>query len=234
MKKRILIVEDDGALASVLSDNLLFEGFEVRVVSDGHQALPASREFTPDLVILDVMLPGPSGFELCGMLRQGARTPIIMLSARVQKADKLQGLALGADDYVTKPFDMDELLARVRAVLRRVRPAIERLTLGGITVDFVTLAARHGGTPISMTHREFELLRYLAERADRVVYRRELLREIWGYSEGPMTRSVDQAIARLRKKIESDPHHPQFIHTVQGDGYLLSPNGRLDIAGISP
>ncbi len=141
MAKRVLIVEDDGALSRVLCDNLVFEGFEVRCVADGDAAPGAAKEFAPDLVILDVMLPGRDGFELVGTLREGGRTPIIMLTARSQKADKLKGLNLGADDYVTKPFDLEELLARVQAVLRRASPGVERLTLGDVVVDFVARQA---------------------------------------------------------------------------------------------
>jgi two-component system, OmpR family, alkaline phosphatase synthesis response regulator PhoP len=222
MKRRILIVEDNAGLASVLSDNLTLEGFEVRTVNEGNLAIAQAREFAPDLIILDVMLPGKSGFELCGLLRQGRRTPIIMLTARSQKADRILGLKLGADDYVTKPFDLEELLARVHAVLRRTRPDVERLELGHVTIDFRTLQAWDRGQPIELTHREFELLRYLAERQEVVVDRDELLREVWGYASAPNTRAVDQAVVRLRKKIEPDPQHPSFIHTVHGNGYCLT------------
>jgi DNA-binding response OmpR family regulator len=226
MKKRILVVEDDSALARVLRDNFEFEGFEVEWVADGNEAINRARTFAPDLVVLDVMLPGRDGFTLCTVLRQGGRTPIVLLSARSQKADKLKGLHLGADDYVTKPFDLDELLARVHAVLRRTRPSVDQLELGPTSVDFRGRVARRAGREMHLTHREFELLRYLAERHERVVHRDELLREVWGYPDVPTTRSVDHAIARLRKKIEPDPHHPQFIHTVQGSGYCLTPQGR--------
>ena len=226
MKKRILIVEDDAALSRVLRDNFEFEGYEVVCVSEGASAIRQAREFTPDLIVLDIMLPGPSdGFDLCGLLREGGRTPIIMLTAKGQKTDKLRGLNLGADDYVTKPFDLEELLARAQAVLRRARPSIDRLTLGRIVIDFQGRTATDGGADVHLTHRELELLKYLAERPDRVVFRNELLREVWGYPDTPSTRSVDHAIARLRKKIEPDAHHPQFIHTVHGDGYCLTPAG---------
>ena len=228
MKKRILVVEDDAALARVLRDNLTFDGFDVQCVTEGSAALQVVREFTPDLVVLDVTLPGMSGFELCGLLRQRGRTPIIILTARGQKADKLRGLNLGADDYITKPFDLEEVLARVRAVLRRARPAVEQLMLGGVTIDFRAQNASDGGRTIHLTHREFELLAYLAERQERVVRRAELLREVWGYPDTPSTRSVDHAIARLRKKIEPDAHHPRFIHTVHGDGYCLTPAGSAE------
>jgi two-component system response regulator VicR len=225
MKPRILIVEDDAALAWVLRDNLTFEGYQVECVADGNEALNRVRAFAPDLVILDVMLPSRDGFEICGVLRERGRTPIIILTARGLKADKLRGLELGADDYITKPFDLDELLARVHAVLRRARPRVHELRLGSLRIDFNALRATAGKRAAHLTHREFEVLRYLAERQGRVVHRDELLRAVWGYVDAPSTRSVDHAIARLRKKIEPDPHHPRFIHTVHGDGYCLTPEG---------
>jgi DNA-binding response OmpR family regulator len=221
MKKRLLMVEDDEALGRVLRDNLSFAGFEVEWVTIGEAALHSVRLAAPDMILLDVMLPGRDGFELCGMLRKNGRTPIIMLTALGQKADKIRGLELGADDYVTKPFHVDELIARIQAVLRRSRPAVDCLTLGSTVVDFAHLKAWQGAREFHLTHREFEVLRYLAERAGLVVKRDELLREVWGYLEMPNTRSVDHAINRLRKKIEPDPHAPCFILTVHGDGYCL-------------
>ena len=228
MQGRILIVEDDNMLAKVIADNLRFAGYEVSAAGDGRDAVARLRTFQPDLVLLDLMLPDRSGFELCGLMRQGGRTPIVILSARAQKADKLRGLKLGADDYLTKPFDLDELLARIQAVMRRSRRGVDRLVLGTVTIDFNALrAVTAGRQEIHLTHREFGVLRYLAERHDRVVYRDELLREIWGYLDvPPTTRSVDHAIARLRKKIESDPHKPRFIRTVHGDGYVLNTTTR--------
>jgi DNA-binding response OmpR family regulator len=222
MNARILIVEDDASLARVISDNLRFEGCSVRRVADGELAVQAASEFQPDLVLLDVMMPGCDGFELFPLLHQGGRVPIILLTARGDKADKIKGLNLGADDYVTKPFDLEELLARIHAVLRRTRPAIDRLELGRVIVDFAELRATRDGADLHLSHREFAVLRYLSERRDRVVHREELLREVWGYPQTPATRSVDHAIARLRKKIEVDPGHPKFIHTVHGDGYCLT------------
>ena len=222
MRRRILVVEDDQALTRILRDNLSHEGFDVECVADGSRAVGVAREFVPDLVLLDVGLPGRSGYELCEILGTGGNTPIIMLTARGEKADRLKGLQLGADDYITKPFDLEELLARVKTVLRRTRKRLSVLTLDDVIVDFSALSARRGSTLIQLTHREFDLLLYLAERQDRIVYRSELLHEIWGYSDMPNTRSVDHAIARLRKKIESDPQHPRFIHTVHGDGYRLT------------
>jgi DNA-binding response OmpR family regulator len=233
MRKRILVVEDDAALGRVLRDNFEYAGFEVAWATDGNLAVGAARDFAPDLILLDIMLPGSaSGFELCGVLRQGGRTPIIILTAKGHKADKLRGLRLGADDYITKPFDIEELLARAHAVLRRTRPTVDRLALGSVSIDFRTHLVTDGHRVLHLTHRELELLRYLAERQDHVVFRNELLREVWGYPEAPSTRSVDHAIARLRKKIEPDAHHPKFIHTVHGDGYCLTPQGAqtLDVA----
>jgi two-component system response regulator VicR len=225
MSKRVLVVEDDTALARVLRDNLTIEGFDVRCVTDGDLAIDAATEFGPDLVLLDVMLPGKSGFEICSALRQTRRSNVIMLTARDQKVDRLRGLYLGADDYVAKPFDLEELLARVHAVLRRRQPGVERLTLGTVTIDFEALKAWNADRALELTHREFEVLRYLAQRRGSVVRRDELLREVWHYSDMVFTRSVDNAIARLRRKIEVDARRPQFIRTVHGDGYCLAPRG---------
>ena len=222
MKKRILIVEDDRALARVLADNLTFCGFEVEWAPNGDVAMARLQAFAPDLILLDVMLPGQNGFDLCGLLRQRGRTPIVILTALNQKDDKLRGLDMGADDYITKPFDFDELRARVNVVLRRARPTVDSLTLGTVVVDFRALRATAGDRDIHLTHREFDVLHYLAERVGRVVQRSELLREVWGYPEKPRTRSVDYAIVRLRKKIEPDPSHPRYVHTVHGDGYCLT------------
>jgi DNA-binding response OmpR family regulator len=222
-QKRILIVEDDEGIARVLADNLKIDGFNVRWARTSHDALVESQSFRPDLVLLDLMLAGrPSGFDLCGVLRQGGRCGVIIVSARGQREDKLRGLGLGADDYVTKPFDMEELAARINAVLRRTVLVVSRIHLGGIEIDFESRAARRGSTPLHLTHREFEILRYLAERRDHVVHRNELLREVWGIVDGSTTRSVDFAISRLRRKIESNPSEPRFLRTVHGDGYALT------------
>lgn len=229
MKKRVLVVEDDPVLTRVLRDNLTFEGFEVQSVPDGLQAQNAARDFAPDLVLLDVNLPGRSGLDLCEAWRQRSQTPIILLTAMGQKADKIRGLTLGADDYVTKPFDLEELLARIHAVLRRSRPVAETLTLGNVTINFKTLKAMRGDTDLDLTHRDYEILQYLANRPHTIVSRTELLRGVWGYPDTAATRAVDHAIARLRKKIEDTPHKPRFIHTVHGDGYYLAPDGQADV-----
>ncbi len=223
MNSRILVVEDDRLLAKVLCDNLSLEGFDVKRAADARSAVGAVREFVPDLIVLDVMLPDRSGFDVFETLNQGGRTPVIFLTARDATADKLRGLRLGADDYVTKPFELQELLARVHAVLRRARATADRLSLGELVIDFKAQTAQKGPLTVHLTHREFELLQYLAARAGRVVYRNELLRAIWGYPDNSAyTRAVDHAIARLRKKIEAEPDAPRFILTVHGDGYSLA------------
>ena len=225
MKKRILIAEDDAALARVLRDNLLSQGFDVDWVDAGDVVEERAVQFVPDLVILDVMLPGKSGFDLVAPLKQRGRTAVVLLTAKSQRADILSGLHLGADDYITKPFNLEEFLARVRAMLRRSAPTGERLVMGNVTINFLSRTANRGTTELYLTHREFELLQYLSERPGRIVHRDELLRDVWGYLDAPLTRSVDNAILRLRKKIEPDVHSPRYIHTVVGDGYTLTPEG---------
>ena len=222
MRSKILIVEDDSSLAQVLRDNLFVDGFEVEWASHADQALALYRSFVPDLVLLDVMLPDLSGFELGRVLRHGGKTPIIILSARGEKADKLQGLRLGADDYITKPFDMEELVLRIQTVLRRVKPSIGAIQLGEVTIDLRRATANGPNGDLHLTHREFEILRVLAERHSRVVFRDELFKEIWGFVDSTTTRSVDRAVSRLRQKIEADPRNPRFLRTVHGDGYSLT------------
>ena len=223
MAKRILIVEDDKAIARLLRDNLEYEGFVVETCDNGHEALPSVKRFTPDLLLLDLMLPhGADGFEICRALNESpTRVPVIILSARGQKEDRIRGLTLGADDYVTKPFALDELLARVHAVLRRTKPPIEQLRLGKTLIDFKRLKAYCGTKRVELTDREFEILRCLAERAGHVVTRDELLHLVWGYSDVPLTRTVDNFIFRLRHKLEPDPRHPTYIRKAYGDGYRL-------------
>jgi len=223
MKRRILVVEDDVSLARVLCDNLVYEGFDVALASDGNRALKEHRVFNPDLVLLDLTLPGLDGFEVCRKLnREESRTGIIILTARTQKEDKLQGLRLGADDYITKPFALDELLARIEAVMRRLHPADDGLSLGSLHIDFNHYAAERNNQKVAFSQREIEVLRYMSARAGKVVTRDELLRNVWGYQNIPLTRSVDNLIARLRWKIEPDPDNPRYIHTVYGDGYRLT------------
>jgi two-component system alkaline phosphatase synthesis response regulator PhoP len=222
VRRRILIVEDDPALAEVVRDNLLVDGFDVALARSGDEAISISRANPPDLILLDLMLPGPNGFELCGLLRSNGRVPIIIVSAKGQKADKLRGLHVGADDYVTKPFDMEELVARITAVLRRTKQDVGSLRLGRTVVDFANQRAYNEKGEIHLTQRDFDVLRYLAARNGRVVSREEILREVWGFIDPPTTRSVDNAVAKLRKKLEDDPHAPKFIHTAFGDGYRIT------------
>jgi DNA-binding response OmpR family regulator len=223
MKRRILVVEDDTSLARVLCDNLIYEGFEVALAADGPRALHEHGVFNPDLVLLDLTLPGLDGLEVCRKLNQEqSQTGIIILTARRQKEDKLQGLRLGADDYITKPFALDELLARIEAVLRRVHPVEDSLVLGSLRIDFNRYTAQRNNEKVSFSQREIEVLRYMSARSGKVVTRDELLRNVWGYQNIPLTRSVDNLIARLRWKIEPDPDNPRYIHTVYGDGYRLT------------
>jgi DNA-binding response OmpR family regulator len=223
MRPKILIVEDDSSLAQVVRDNLLVDGFDVEWAPHADRALGLYRSFVPDLVLLDVMLPDLSGFELARILRHGGKTPIIILSARGEKVDKLAGLRLGADDYITKPFDMEELVARINTVLRRLKPAISAIRLADITIDFQSGTATGPRGDLHLTHREFEILRVLAEHRSRVVFRDALFREVWGFLDTSTTRSVDRAVSRLRQKIETDPRSPRFLRTVHGDGYILTP-----------
>ena len=229
MRKKVLAGEDGPVLTRVLRDNLTFEGFEVESVADGSLAQAVARDFAPDLVLLDVNLPGQSGFDLCAAWRQRSQVPIILLTAMGQKSDKVRGLQLGADDYVTKPFELEELLARIHAVLRRARTFSSSLTLGDVVVDFAARTATRGSAELDLTHRDFEILQYLAGRPHTIVSRDELLRAVWGYPDTAATRAVDHAIARLRKKIEDKPHKPRYIHTVHGDGYYLAPDGQTNI-----
>jgi two-component system response regulator RegX3 len=223
MAHRILIVEDDSTLSVVLRNSLTYEGFVVECAADGQQGLRAARARRPDLLLLDVMMPGLDGFDVCRALNAEAeRLPIIMLTARTQQNDKVRGLELGADDYVTKPFVLDELLARIHAVLRRTTSSTRRtVTLGDIVIDFARRRAQQGRRRIELTPREFAVLWQLAEHPGSVVSRDELLRTVWGYHEPPLTRTVDIFIARLRRKIEPDPRHPRFLRTAHGDGYCL-------------
>jgi DNA-binding response OmpR family regulator len=224
-KEHLLVVEDDIVLSTILKDNFGFHGFRVECVRNGELALACVRQATPDLVILDISLPDADGFDLCPLLSHGGRVPVLMLTARGQKADKVRGFGVGADDYMTKPFDIDELLARVKALLRRARPALTTLDVGEVRINFQTLTAVHNRRPLNLSHREFEVLQYLASRPGRVVHRDQLLRDVWGFQSGSLTRSVDNAISRLRKKIEPDTAHPRFIHSVYGDGYVFTPEG---------
>ena len=221
MARSILIVDDDAALSEVIRDRLVIEGFVVECAIDAGEAVRKTESFMPDLVLLDVMLPKSSGFDLVPVIRRSRKIPIVFLSARGLQVDKLRGLELGADDYITKPFDIQELLARIRAVLRRTAGLVDLISLGGITIDFKRRIAAGPAGAVALTNREFEILQFLAERANRTVHRDQLIHQVWGAISPGMTRSVDRAIARLREKIEPDTKHPRYLVTAYGDGYSL-------------
>ncbi len=225
--KRILIIEDDLAILRGLKDNLEYDKYEVLTATDGEQGYCLIQEKKPDLIILDLMLPKMSGYELCRKVREeGLTTPILMLTARGEEVDRVLGLDLGADDYVTKPFSVPELLARVRAILRRVQqskkgPLPNELHFGKVFIDFKRFEARKAGKALNMSRKEFGILRLLAARVGEVVTRDELLDEVWGYEQYPTTRTVDNHIALLRSKLEEDPSKPRHLRTVHGVGYKL-------------
>ncbi len=227
MAEKILIVEDDGAIAAGLRQAFVAEGFEVDVATDGPRGLERARSGKPSLVILDIMLPGMSGFEITKKLRdENHRVPIILLTARGEEDDRVLGLELGADDYITKPFSLRELVARVRSVLRRMQPGAKQPELyrfGDVTVDFKRQGLSKRGQPVELSAREFRLLAYFIAHAGTVLSREQLLNDIWGYEVFPTTRTVDNHIARLRKKIEDEPDAPRFIRTARGAGYLFEP-----------
>jgi len=221
----ILIVEDEPNMRLGLKDNLEFEGYEVDFAPDGESGLLKIQDNPYDLVLLDVMMPKMSGFDVCKAIRKkGIMTPIILLTAKDQEIDKVLGLELGADDYVTKPFSLRELLARIKAVLRRgenLNTESSRVQIGRIDVNFQNYTAQENEEPVQMSHKEFEILNYLWKHRNRTVSRDNLLEKIWGYEESPSTRTVDNFIVKLRQKTEKDPNHPQIIITVHGIGYKL-------------
>jgi two-component system alkaline phosphatase synthesis response regulator PhoP len=222
----ILIVEDDPAMSVALRDGFEFEKYNVEMAADGEDGLRLANRGDHDLIVLDVMLPKKSGLDVCKELRQnGSRTPVIMLTARGQEIDKIVGLKLGADDYVTKPFSFMELLARVEAVLRRVqrKTAGDEFEFGEIRLDFRTYQASKSGDTIELTPREFRILRYFIDHAEQVVSREALLNHVWGYDSSAFTRTVDTHMARLRQKVESTPSEPRHLLTVHRVGYKFVP-----------
>jgi DNA-binding response OmpR family regulator len=223
---RLLVVEDDPAILRGLSDNLRAESHEVFTASDGETAYRMARDGAFDLVLLDVMLPKMSGFDVCKRLRDaGSNVPILMLTARGEEADRVRGLDLGADDYLTKPFSLRELQARVRALLRRrATPSTlpDEARFDDVVIDFRRYEAQKGGQPIKLTRKEFGTLRLLMSRSGEVVSRSDLLEEVWDYREYPTTRTVDNHIASLRSKIETDPASPRHLVTVHGVGYKFT------------
>jgi len=220
---RILIVEDEPAMERGLRDNLEVEGYDVSSAADGETAIAMISEGQHDLVILDVMLPKVSGLDVCRKVRErGIRTPIIMLTAKGEEIDKVLGLELGADDYVTKPFGLRELLARVKAALRRGQgEGRQTATIGRVVLDFTSYNATRDGEPIALTAKEFDILRHLWEHRNSTVSRDQLLTNVWGYDDSVSTRTVDNFMLKLRQKIEEDPSHPRHIITIHGIGYKL-------------
>jgi two-component system, OmpR family, alkaline phosphatase synthesis response regulator PhoP len=224
--KRLLLVEDEPGLVLTLSDRLAREGYHVDTSQDGEDGLGRASKEAFDLVLLDVMLPKMSGFDVLKELRKRSiETPVIMLTARGQIVDKVVGLKLGADDYVTKPFEMVELLARIEAKLRRA-PAtphpVEGYQFGDVRVDFRRAEVVREGAPLELSAREFQLLKYFIEHRGATLTREELLNEVWGYNSMPSTRTVDVHVAWLRQKIEPNPRHPQYVLTIHGMGYKFA------------
>lgn len=227
MSSRILLVEDEPGLVMTLSDLLTSEGYSVESATDGVSGLSKALSGQFDLVLLDVMLPGKNGFEVIRELRQqGKDAAVLMLTAKTQVVDRVAGLKLGADDYLTKPFEPSELLARIEALLRRVykenRSQVVQFQFGDVEADFEKASVRKGGTPVSMAGKEMQLLRYLVEHRDKVVSRDELLERVWEYQAGVSSRTIDVHIAWLRQKLEDNPQAPRHIHTVRGAGYRFS------------
>jgi two-component system alkaline phosphatase synthesis response regulator PhoP len=225
--RRLLLVEDEPGLVMTLTDRLELEGYVVESATDANTALQTASTKTYDAILLDVMLPGGTGFDVCRTLRQkGIQTPILMLTARGQVIDRVVGLKLGADDYLVKPFEMAELLARIEALLRRTTnatspatPPTESYRFGDIAIDFRRAEVTKGGRTLELSAREFKLLRYFIEHRGAALTRDELLNEVWGYNAMPSTRTVDVHVAWLRQKLEDNPRHPEYIHTVHGLGY---------------
>ncbi|HTR68706.1 MAG TPA: MtrAB system response regulator MtrA [Mycobacteriales bacterium] len=224
MKARVLVVDDDPALAEMLGIVLRNEGFDPSFVGDGDKALAAFRATKPDLVLLDLMLPGTDGVDVCRAIRAESGTPIVMLTARSDTIDVVIGLESGADDYIVKPFKPKELVARMRARLRRNDDAdLEALTIGDLTIDIGGHAVSRNGTRISLTPLEFDLLAALARRPRHVFTRDQLLEQVWGYRHLADTRLVNVHVQRLRAKVERDPDHPEIVVTVRGVGYKAGP-----------
>jgi DNA-binding response OmpR family regulator len=218
---RVLVIEDDAEIADVLRRFLRQEGHDVRTATDGEEAIPAATEFVPDLVILDLGLPGIDGVEVCRRLRAGGDVPILILTARTELDDRVEGLDSGADDYLGKPFERQELLARIRALLRRRPPrGSASLTVGDLSLNPDTREVTRGERRIELTNREFELLEYLMRNERLVISRERLLEEVWGYDPMAMTNTIDVFISNLRRKLEQDDE-PRLLHTKRGAGYVL-------------
>ena len=228
MAKRILVVDDETRLVNLVRGYLEQDGYEVATAGNGREALLVSREFGPDLIVLDLMMPEVDGWEFLRLVRRERNTPIIVLTARVDESDRIAGLEMGADDYLTKPFSPRELVARVRAVLRRTQPAAdtplaELMRAGDLELDAEAHIVRREGRPLELTPMEFDLLAVLMRNPGRAFSRLELLERTQGYAYDGYERTVDVHIKNLRKKIESDPAHPQYVLTVFGVGYRFNP-----------
>ncbi|MDK2784423.1 MAG: two-component system, OmpR family, response regulator VicR [Bacillota bacterium] len=227
MPEKILVVDDEEPIADILEFNLKKEGYQVEIAFDGEAALAKAASFKPDLIILDIMLPKLDGWTVCQRLRQNSTVPIIMLTAKDEETDKVLGLELGADDYVTKPFSPRELLARVRALLRRAQSYrgtegnASILTFGDLTLDLTRYEVTKRGKNIDLTLREFELLKFLALSPGRVFSRETLLEKVWGYDFYGDIRTVDVTVRRLREKLEDDPANPTYVQTKRGIGYFF-------------
>ncbi|NSL52382.1 response regulator YycF [Calidifontibacillus erzurumensis] len=228
MEKHILVVDDEMPIADILQFNLEKEGYKVSCAYDGIEALRKVEEIKPDLILLDIMLPHKDGMEVCREIRKKYEMPIIMLTAKDSEIDKVLGLEMGADDYVTKPFSTRELIARVKANLRRHQPDIEKsngesseIVVGALTIYPDAYTVKKRGEEIELTHREFELIHYLAKHIGQVMTREHLLQTVWGYDYYGDVRTVDVTIRRLREKIEDIPSHPTWIVTRRGVGYYL-------------
>ncbi len=224
---RILIIEDEPDMRRGLQDNLEFEGYECVSTANGREGLRLALKEKFDLILLDLMLPGMDGMDVCRQLKEtGTTPPIIMLTARGSEADKVAGLDIGADDYITKPFSLRELLARIKAILRRTtkeRTSIHQYAFSDVVLNFDKYDAAKGGEPLELSPREFEMLRLFIENEGKNVTREQFLEQVWGYTNFPTTRTVDNHIAKLRQKIESDPEIPQHIITVHRMGYKFIP-----------
>ena len=226
--KKVLIIEDEKSISDIIKFNLTKEGFEVDTAFDGMTGMTRALETNPDLVLLDVMLPSIDGFQVCKKIRETSMVPIIMLTAKEEEVDKVLGLELGADDYITKPFGMRELVARIKANIRRTaagegqpgEPA-DIQAFGNLEIDMNRYEARKNGTALELTLREFELLKYMAERENKVFSREQLLEEVWGYEYYGDIRTVDVTVRRLREKLEDNSSEPQYILTKRGIGYYF-------------
>jgi two-component system alkaline phosphatase synthesis response regulator PhoP len=227
MSRSILLIEDEPGLVVTVTDLLASEAYAIESARDGETGLKLALDPRFDLIILDVMLPGRNGFEICrGVRERGITVPILMLTARAQVTDRVVGLRIGADDYLVKPFDPAELLARVEALLRRSRkssqPGVKQFEFGEIEVDFEKAEVRRNGHAVNLAGKELRLLRYLVENRGRVISRDELLRNVWEYACDVSSRTIDTHIAWLRQKLENNPQFPQYIHTIRGKGYRFS------------